>query len=101
VDCRMDLAFFAAARLNRVRFEHCRLDEADFTEARLGSVVFADCTLPRAVWSEASLSGCEIRGSDISGSVSLDRLRGVRMPVADVLSCATDLATALGIEIVE
>jgi uncharacterized protein YjbI with pentapeptide repeats len=101
IDCRIDLAFFVTARLHRVRFERCRLDEVDFTEADLNSVVFVDCALPRSVWSAATLTGCEMRGSDITGSAGLERLRGVRMPVSDVLSSATDIAAALGIEVID
>ena len=101
LDCRLDLAFFGTARLSRVRFERCRLDEVDFTEASLSSVAFVDCTLRGSVWTEASLTACELRGSDIAGAVHVERLRGVRMPVADVLAAATDLAAALGIEIVD
>jgi uncharacterized protein YjbI with pentapeptide repeats len=101
VDCRIDLAFFVSARLRRVRFDRCRLDETDFTDANLVSVAFDGCSLARTVWTDAELSGCEMRACTISGAARLDRLRGVRMPVADVLAAATDLAGALGIEIVE
>jgi uncharacterized protein YjbI with pentapeptide repeats len=101
VDCRLDLAFFVTARLSRVRFERCRLDEVDFSEALLSSVAFVGCTLRGSVWADTSLTDCELRGSDIAGAVHIERLRGARMPVADVLAAATDLAAGLGIEVVD
>ncbi len=101
VDCRIDLAFFVAAKLNRVLFERCRLDEVDLSEAGLGSVTFRDCALPRSVWADAKVRDSEMRGCDISGAVHLERLRGLRMPMADVLASAADLATALGLEVVD
>ncbi len=101
IDCRLDLSFFVNAKLNRVRFERCRLDEVDLTDANLNSVTFDGCSLPRSVWADAFLTSCEIRGCDISGSARLDRLKGVRMPLDDVIVAAGDLAKALGIDIVE
>ena len=101
VDCRIDLAFFVSARLNRVRFEKCRLDELDLSDTKLVSVSFIDCDLPRSVWADATLTNCELRGSDISGAIHLERLRGMRMPMTDVLASAAELAMAVGIEIVD
>lgn len=101
VDCRIDLAFFVAAKLNRVQFERCRLDEVDFSDAGLGSVTFRDCALPRSIWADAKVRDSEMRGCDISGAVHLERLRGLRVPMADVLASAADLATALGLEVVD
>ena len=101
VDCKIDLAFFVGARMTRARFERCGLDEVDWTDANLSSVAFDACSLARTVWTDAFLTTCEMRGCDISGAAHLDRLRGVRMPVADVVAAAQDLAAALGIEILE
>ncbi|MBA2460794.1 MAG: pentapeptide repeat-containing protein [Actinobacteria bacterium] len=39
-ECRLDLALFRHARLERVAFRDCRLDEADFYGATLRSVLF-------------------------------------------------------------
>jgi uncharacterized protein YjbI with pentapeptide repeats len=101
VDCRMDLAFFVTAKLLRVRFERCMLDEVDWTDAHLSSVAFDRCSLARSVWTDATLLNCEMRASDMSGAAHLERLRGVRMPLEDVLTAAQDFALALGIDIVE
>jgi hypothetical protein len=42
----------------------------------------------------------EMRGCDITGAVSPERLRGVRMP-RDVIGAAAELAAAVGVEIID
>jgi uncharacterized protein YjbI with pentapeptide repeats len=101
VGCRLDLALLRASILNSVRLEDCRLEDADFFEARFTSVVFDGCGLRSANWAGASFSKSELRGCDLTGGVSLDRLRGVRMPWDDVIRSAGEIAIAAGIEIVE
>jgi uncharacterized protein YjbI with pentapeptide repeats len=101
VDCRIDLASFRAAKLARVRFERCRMEEADFQAATLSSCVFEDCTLARAILAEATFVRSELRGCDLAGVGNPERLRGVRMPWADVVNAAAELAEATGIEIVD
>jgi fluoroquinolone resistance protein len=101
VECRIDLASFRAAKLTRVRFERCRMEEADFQAATLSSCLFEDCTLTRAVLAEATFARSELRGCDLAGVGNPERLRGVRMPWADVVNAAAELAEATGIEIVD
>lgn len=99
--CRMDLALFRASTMNRVRFEACQLEDADLFEAACTSVVFEDCDLRNANWAGASLAQTEMRGCELAGGVSLERLRGVRMPWDDVIRSAGEIAIAAGIVIVE
>ncbi len=101
VDCRLDLALFRASSMDRVRFEGCRLEDADFFEASFSSVVFEDCDLRAVNWAGASFSRSELRGCELTGGLSLERLRGVRMPWDDVIRSAGEIAIAAGIEIVE
>ena len=101
VDCRIDLAAFRFAKLERVRFESCRMEEVDFYDARLESVVFTESGLVGATWSGATLTRSEIRGCDLAGARSPERLRGVRMPWADVIGAAGELAAAVGIIVIE
>jgi uncharacterized protein YjbI with pentapeptide repeats len=100
-DCRIDLGSFRFAKLTRISFQRCRLDEIDFSGAELASVAFVDCVLIKAMWADATLTRCEMRRSDISGAGNPERLRGVRMPWADALASAGELAAAAGVEIVE
>jgi uncharacterized protein YjbI with pentapeptide repeats len=100
-DCLLDLGSLHLAKLARVRFLRCRLDEMDFAGATLGSVSFTQCVLSKSLWTAATLTRCEMRGSDLSGAGNLERLKGVRMPLADVLSAALDWAAAIGVEIVD
>jgi uncharacterized protein YjbI with pentapeptide repeats len=99
--CRIDLASFAATRLERVRFEDCILAQADLQDARLTAVVFCDCDLREVDLTGAHVTaGCELRGCDLGGARGVERLRGARMPYIDVLAAATTFAGALGIEVI-
>jgi len=101
VDCRFDLASFRTAKLSSVRFQGCRMEEADFHGATLTSCLFDDCVLTRAAWSAATFTRSEMRGVDLAGAANPEFLRGVRMPWADVVNAAAELAAAVGIEIVD
>jgi uncharacterized protein YjbI with pentapeptide repeats len=100
-DCRIDLASFRAAKLVRVRFERCRMEEVDFQAAGISSCLFDDCALTRASLAEATFVRSELRGCDLGAVGNPERLRGVRMPWADVVNAAAELAEAMGIEIVD
>ena len=101
VSCRLDLSNFRMAKLERIRFEGCRMEEADFYESSLRSVVFDDCNLTDANWSGATFERGEMRASDLSGSEGLESIRGVRMPWADVVRSANEIARAAGVEVLE
>lgn len=93
------LASFGHGRLHRVRFEGVNLREASFVGADLTQVVFDGCALEGADFREARMSACEIRGASLDGVLGIASLRGVTMPVADVVDSATALAAELGIGI--
>ncbi len=100
--CRIDLASFAASRLERVRFEDCVLRQAELQDARLARVVFERCDLSEADFSGARLSaGCELHGCTLDGARAVERLRGARMPIGDVIAAAGVFAATLGIGILE
>jgi uncharacterized protein YjbI with pentapeptide repeats len=100
-DCRLDLALFRFARLERVAFVDCRLGEADFHGATIASARFERCSLARATFAAATLGSTEIRACDLTELDDVDRLRGVRMPWPDVVQIAGLLASAAGIEVVD
>jgi uncharacterized protein YjbI with pentapeptide repeats len=100
-DCRLDLASFRFAELDRIVFRDCRLEEADFYGAKLRSVLFERCVLAAATFETAALERCELRGCDLTDIAGVDRLAGSRMPLADVVQIAALLATAAGIEILD
>ena len=101
VDCRLDLASFRHSVLERVAFRDCRLEEADFYGATLRSVSFERCVLVRATFSNAGFERCELRDCELEGLVGVERLAGIRMPLADVIQIAGLLATAAGIQVVD
>lgn len=101
VGCRFDLALFRNAKLSSVRFQGCRMEEGDFHGSSLTSCVFDDCVLIRSSWSGAVFARSEMRGVDLAGAGNPECLRGVRMPYADVVNAAAELAEAVGIEIVD
>jgi uncharacterized protein YjbI with pentapeptide repeats len=100
-DCRLDLASFRFAELDRVAFRDCRLEEADFYGATLRSVRFERCTLTGASLETATLARCELRGCDLAELRGVERLAGARMPLPDLVQIAGLLAAASGIEVVD
>jgi uncharacterized protein YjbI with pentapeptide repeats len=100
-DCRIDLASFARARLERVSFEDCVLAQSDFLDAQLDSVRFVRCQLVEADLRGARLRRCELRRCDLGGLQGLERLRGAAMEWADILENAGAFAAALGIAVLD
>ena len=99
--CHLGLANLRFSELTAVRFEACRLEEADFYDAKLTSVLFQDCDLTQVNLAGATFRRSELRGCRLAGVGNPERLRGVRMPLADAVQAADVLAAAVGIEIVE
>jgi len=97
--CRLDLALFRFAILNRVIFRDCRLDDADFYGARLTSVAFEESSLARASFDAATFTRCEVRGCDLADLQGVGRLGGVRMRLPEVMQIAGLLAESQGIAI--
>jgi uncharacterized protein YjbI with pentapeptide repeats len=100
-DCRIDLASFAATRLDQVIFERCLLMQADFQEANLRSVRFVDCDLTEADLANARFDRCELRGCTIDGIRAAERLRGIAMPWEDIVASVGTFAAALGVTILD
>ena len=99
VDCRLDLASFRFATLERVAFRDCRLEEADFYGATLSSVLFERSPLVGATLSETTLDRVELHGCDLEAVKGAERLRGARMPWADIVASAGTFAATLGIAV--
>jgi uncharacterized protein YjbI with pentapeptide repeats len=100
-DCRLNLASFRYAKLLRVSFESCELDDVDFYGTSLESVSFVDSTLARAVLAEATFRRSEMRRCTLHGAGNPERLRGLRMPLQDAVSNVVELASGLGVEIID
>jgi uncharacterized protein YjbI with pentapeptide repeats len=100
-DCRLDMCSLRFSRMHAVRFEGCRMEGADLYEAHLESVLFVDCDLSGVTLSNATFARSEMRGCDLSGVQDPERLRGVRMPLVDVIRIAGELASGLGIEVLD
>ena len=100
-DCRLDLASFRAAELERVAFVDCRLEEADFRGATLRSVRFERCTLTGADLQGARFERSEIRSCELVGLNGVERLSGTRMPWPDIVQIAGLLAAASGIDVAD
>jgi uncharacterized protein YjbI with pentapeptide repeats len=100
-DCRVDLASFAATRLDQVIFERCLLTQADFQEATLRAVRFVDCDLTEADLAQVRFERCEMRGCTIDAIRGAERLRGVAMPWEDIVASVGTFAAALGVTILD
>jgi uncharacterized protein YjbI with pentapeptide repeats len=100
-DCRLDLATFRFAKLERVVFRDCLMNECDFYGASNKDVLFERCNLRESVLSSLKIERVELRGCELDGAQGIESLRTARMPWNDVLSAAPLFAQALGIEIVD
>jgi uncharacterized protein YjbI with pentapeptide repeats len=72
------------------------MEEADFHEAKLTSVLFENCSLVQASIAGVTFTRSELRGCDITALGNAERLRGVRMPWANVIQAAGVFAQAVG-----
>jgi len=100
-ECRLDWASFRAATLDGVRFDDCRLDGSEFVGTKLSSVVFTTCDLSGADLARATFQRCEMRGCELDAVKSPERLRGVGMPVEDVIRSVAVIALGLGVRIIQ
>jgi uncharacterized protein YjbI with pentapeptide repeats len=96
-DCQLDLASLRMARLSRCAFHGCSLLEADLYAAELESVLFDSCDLTGADLSGATFALGEMQRCELQGVRAIEALRGVSMPLADLLPITPLLADALGI----
>ena len=60
-------------------------------------MLFERSPLTGATFSEAMIDRVELRGCDIAGLKGAARLRGARMPWADIVASAGTFAATLGI----
>jgi uncharacterized protein YjbI with pentapeptide repeats len=100
-DCRADMASFESSRFAHVSFTDCDLRETDFRSARMEAVLFERCDLTGADFNGARLERSEMRGCVLDGLRGVDRLRGVAMPIGDILAAAPLFATALGVRVLD
>jgi uncharacterized protein YjbI with pentapeptide repeats len=77
------------------------MEGADLYQAHLESVLFVDCDLSGVTLSKTTFARSEMRGCDLSAIQNPERLRGVRMPRVDVIRIAGELASGLGIEVLD
>ena len=64
-------------------------------------MLFTGCDLTQAALAGAVFTRCEMRNCTLAAIGNPDRLRGVRMSIADAVQAADVLAAAAGIEIVD
>jgi hypothetical protein len=65
------------------------------------AAVFSSCSLVEASLAGVTFDDTELRSCDLSAIGNAERLRGVRMPWADIVQSADVLAAGLGIEVAE
>lgn len=95
-DCKIDLAQFYQAKMERVRFEECPLNGTDFRKANLAGVVFVRCDLSNTDFTGATLAGADLRGCPIEGMrAGPDELCGAIIDEVQALA----LVRAMGITI--
>jgi uncharacterized protein YjbI with pentapeptide repeats len=96
-DSLLDFASLRGCKAHRLELRACSLREADFGGAELDSVLLHTCDLTRAELGAACFRAGELVGCTLAGVRGVEGLRGVRMPLEDVVPIAPLLADALGI----
>ena len=101
-DCRLGLSSFRL-RQARVRpLSTAASPTSDFYEAAVKAAMFIGAARwPRRASPGSTFEDTEFRGCDLTAIGNPERLRGVRMPWADIVQSADVLAAGLGIEIAE
>jgi uncharacterized protein YjbI with pentapeptide repeats len=97
--CKLDLANWRFAHLERVEFRACVLSDADFSSATLRTVRFDGCDLSAAQFAHAVLDDVDLRGSQLERIGGLDGLRGARIGNEQLLELAPALAAHLGLHV--
>jgi uncharacterized protein YjbI with pentapeptide repeats len=87
------------SRLTGVTWNGGHVRESSLRDCR--AVRFERCDLSAADFSGARLERCEMRGCMLDGRRGVDRLRGVAMPIGDILAAAPLFATAIGVRVLE
>jgi len=100
-DCQLDLASLRMTRLVRVELHGCSLVEADAYAASFDSVLLSGCDLTAADMTAATFARSEMERCDLQGLKGIEALRGVHIPLADLLPIAPLLADALGIVVTD
>jgi uncharacterized protein YjbI with pentapeptide repeats len=98
-DCKLDLANFRFAKLERVVFRRCVLADADFGGSEQRHVRFDGCDLRAAQLWQSKLDNVDLRGSQLEGLGGLVDLRGARISTEQLLELAPALAGQLGIRV--
>jgi uncharacterized protein YjbI with pentapeptide repeats len=99
VRCQLDACSARSLAGYRVEFDDCRIAGADFTRAGLPGAQFIDCDLTGADFSNADVAGARFHGSRLDGVRGVASLRGATVDLAQVVTLAVAMATALGITV--
>lgn len=96
-DCQLDLASLRMSKVARTELAGCSLREIDAYGATFDSLLCTGCDLARADLTGAAFTRSAIEGCELTALRGIEALRGVRIPLADLLEVAPLLAEALGI----
>jgi uncharacterized protein YjbI with pentapeptide repeats len=96
----LDFANLRYAKLDRVTFVDCQLRDADLSHATLRSVRLERCDLTRCDLTGATFERCVLDGCTLDEVRGLGSLRGLAMPLGDVIELAPALAAALGMHVI-
>jgi len=95
--CKLDMANFRYATLERVSFVDCMLTETDFQAAELSIVSFATSTLDRVEFGHCRLKDCDVRTSQLLAVRGWQYLKGLSVDSTQLIAIAPQLALELGI----
>jgi uncharacterized protein YjbI with pentapeptide repeats len=100
-DSKLDLSNFRFAKWQTVTFVRCSFLEADFAGAHLKSVVFNNCDLTKCDFSGATLKDVDFRSSIMANIHGLLGLRGSKMAYDQLVGLLPEVASELGIKLLD
>ncbi len=95
--CKLDVANFRFAKLERVGFVDCVLTEADFLGAELRHVSFKACILEKVQFGQAKLSDVDLRTSQLAGIRGWSSMKGAIIDDVQLMAAAPYLANEIGL----
>ncbi len=100
-DCRLDWVSLRGARMRDVIVRGCHLGELDLGGATLERIAFEACTVETVRAGRARMRDVDLRGLGIGRIHGAEGMRGAWVSGDQVLDMARDLATQMGIRILD
>ncbi|HSX27952.1 MAG TPA: pentapeptide repeat-containing protein [Candidatus Saccharimonadales bacterium] len=97
--CKLDMANFRFAKLERVQFIECNLTETDFQAAELVDVNFTSSHLERTEFGQCKVKNVDARQAELLDIRGWQDLKGLKIDSLQLVMIAPQLAANIGITV--